>query len=160
MVGPGGIVAKRYSELTEEEKEKRRERARKWNKENQDRYRENLKVWNDLNKEKKNEYLREWRDKNKEKVISHGVRAKQFRVKKYMDFMEGKSCEKCGEKRTYCLEWHHINPSEKEEYIPVLVRKHEKDHEKIKKELEKCQVLCANCHREVHYLMRNGEDDV
>ena len=61
------------------------------------------------------------------------------------------SCAKCGDKRGYVLDFHHINPSEKEN---TIARMTSNNYELIKvyDEIKKCVVLCANCHREFHYL--------
>lgn len=59
------------------------------------------------------------------------------------------NCAKCGETRKYLLDFHHINPKEKEFTIGKL---HKGDKELIKKEIEKCICLCANCHREYHHI--------
>ncbi len=61
------------------------------------------------------------------------------------------SCKKCGEKRWYVLEFHHIDPKEKDFNISDLKRRSIKG---MLKELEKCEVLCSNCHTEFHYLER------
>jgi len=45
------------------------------------------------------------------------------------------------------LEFHHINKDEKDFAIGSGNTKSWSD---IKKELDKCVLLCANCHREVH----------
>ena len=47
----------------------------------------------------------------------------------------------------YAMEFHHINPKDKEFQIS-----HYKSYvfnDDIKKELDKCQLLCSNCHREI-----------
>lgn len=46
------------------------------------------------------------------------------------------------------LEFHHLNPSEKEFKISEMGTFTE---DKIIKELEKCMLVCANCHREIHF---------
>jgi len=46
------------------------------------------------------------------------------------------------------LEFHHRNPSEKE--FNVSSKGHSRSWERVKKEIEKCDLLCANCHREIH----------
>lgn len=58
-------------------------------------------------------------------------------------------CKKCGENRYYLLDFHHRNPNEKKYTISNNTRA---NFETIKKEIEKCDVLCSNCHREWHYL--------
>lgn len=60
----------------------------------------------------------------------------------------GDSCKICGyNKCKNALEWHHLNPNEKENTPSKLMGA---SWEKVKKELDKCVLLCANCHREVH----------
>lgn len=60
------------------------------------------------------------------------------------------SCAKCGDKRGYVLDFHHLNPEEKENTIArMLSNRYELD--KVYDEINKCIVLCANCHREFHY---------
>lgn len=54
-------------------------------------------------------------------------------------------CVKCGIKNPVLLEFHHIN-GEKEDKITNFVKKRRSIRE-IKTEMEKCEVLCANCHR-------------
>ena len=60
------------------------------------------------------------------------------------------SCAKCGDKRGYVLDFHHLNPEEKENTIArMLSNRYELN--KVYDEINKCIVLCANCHREFHH---------
>lgn len=59
-------------------------------------------------------------------------------------------CAKCGESRGYVLDFHHKDPSMKENTVARLVAGNYQ-LDKAKQEIEKCVVLCANCHREFHY---------
>ena len=61
-----------------------------------------------------------------------------------------KGCRKCGETRYYVLDFHHRNPAEKVGTISHMVKS--SSYEKVLKEVEKCDVLCSNCHREFHHL--------
>lgn len=65
------------------------------------------------------------------------------------------SCEKCGETRSYVLDFHHKDPLKKSFEI---CSSENRSIDNIKKEIEKCGVLCANCHRELHYLNLSYED--
>ena len=56
---------------------------------------------------------------------------------------------KCGCNKFYLIDFHHINPSEKE--YNISDNSHAK-FETLLKEIEKCIPLCSNCHREFHYL--------
>ena len=64
----------------------------------------------------------------------------------------GGCCSSCGyDKSSSALEFHHVVPSEKE-YAWDELRK--MSWGKILAELEKCVLVCANCHREIHDAMR------
>ena len=71
------------------------------------------------------------------------------RTEELENYKKTLSCKKCGESRFYLLDFHHRNPEEKEYAISDNPRA---GLETIKKEIAKCDVLCANCHREWHYL--------
>jgi predicted HNH restriction endonuclease len=60
-------------------------------------------------------------------------------------------CAKCGESRGYVLDYHHINPEEKDVSVARMTsNKYRLDN--VFAEIEKCICLCSNCHREFHYL--------
>lgn len=61
------------------------------------------------------------------------------------------SCSICGyDKNITALDFHHVESNTKDFTIASV--KNLMINEHIKQELDKCQVLCANCHREVHSL--------
>lgn len=61
---------------------------------------------------------------------------------------KGGSCIKCGYNKYYgALELHHRDASDKEFNWTKLRLK---SWDKIRVEADKCDLLCANCHREVH----------
>ena len=60
------------------------------------------------------------------------------------------SCAKCGETRGYVLDYHHIDPTQKDNTIARMTSNKYKI-ESILSEIEKCVVLCSNCHREFHH---------
>lgn len=53
-------------------------------------------------------------------------------------------CADCGEKDPIVLEFDHLDPKNKNYNISNMMSY---SWEKIEKEIEKCQVVCANCHR-------------
>ena len=83
------------------------------------------------------------------KVCANKREAERYREKK--DFINSKKnkCYKCGDTRQYVLEFHHKDPSQKEFNIGQLKIK---DYKRLENEIDKCIVLCANCHKEFHYL--------
>jgi len=66
-----------------------------------------------------------------------------------VEYLGGK-CRECGyNKCVAALEFHHTNPKNKE--FGIASYGHTKSWEKVKEELDKCIILCANCHRELEY---------
>ncbi len=64
-------------------------------------------------------------------------------------YLEDKSCIKCGESNPVCLDFHHREPSEKVKTISRL-KSSGMSIKALIKEIEKCDVVCANCHRKIH----------
>lgn len=62
---------------------------------------------------------------------------------------KGGVCSKCGyDKCLSALDFHHIDPKEKD--FSISSDGHTRSWEQIKNELDKCILVCANCHREIH----------
>ena len=59
-------------------------------------------------------------------------------------------CTRCGESNPACLEFHHREPEDKERTVSELIT-YGNSLETVREEIEKCDVLCANCHRREHY---------
>jgi predicted nucleic acid-binding Zn ribbon protein len=79
---------------------------------------------------------------------------KMYEMKvKAVEYKGGK-CSKCGYNGCLAaLEFHHRNPLHKKKYIrrqnkTMIVSTTWKT---LQKELDKCDLLCANCHREIHH---------
>jgi hypothetical protein len=69
------------------------------------------------------------------------------RKRKAVEYLGG-SCSRCGyNKSLVALTFHHRNPEEKENTIGAL---REQSWDKLKEELDKCDLLCFNCHMELH----------
>lgn len=67
----------------------------------------------------------------------------------------GGKCIRCGyDKCLKALEFHHIDPSQKEFTISNANFRLKEASEEIKK----CILICANCHRELHDNLWNIED--
>jgi 5-methylcytosine-specific restriction endonuclease McrA len=86
-------------------------------------------VWK--NKEDGTKYRKVWRNKNKEFI------------KKYLT---EHPCVRCGYSDIRALDFDHINPASKIKSIGRLMNG-TASIELLMTEIEKCQVLCANCHR-------------
>ena len=87
----------------------------------------------------------------------HKLREKNRKLRFYAWWKEYKktlSCNRCPESHVACLDFHHIDPQDKEYTINKLIHK-TASRERVLKEVKKCEVLCANCHRKEH----TKEDD-
>ena len=63
-----------------------------------------------------------------------------------------RGCEKCGyNKHHAALDFDHLDPTKKRRDIAKM---HTTNIASLKAEIEKCQVLCANCHRIKTYEQR------
>lgn len=110
--------------------------------------------------------IEEKRKKQSEYQKAHYKKKKQYykdkaalrRKEIKLEFEEIKSklfCKECGETHISCLDFHHTNPNEKDiEVSSAVCRSWSK--KKIEDEIKKCIVLCANCHRKLHYKEKLG----
>lgn len=96
-----------------------------------------------------------YKEGNKWRVFSYckvcdAARTKQFYLefKKKAVAYKGGKCERCSyNKCLKALDFHHIEKTNKSQGVATF---RVRDWELLKKELDKCQLLCANCHREEH----------
>ena len=84
--------------------------------------------------------------------VEHVTRCRQNRKKKCVEY-KGCECKNCGYKKCIdALEFHHRDPSKKE--FSIACSGATRSWARTKKELDKCDLLCANCHREVEAAAR------
>jgi 5-methylcytosine-specific restriction endonuclease McrA len=97
------------------------------------------------------EYQRKWYKKNYKKQIEK-VRLNRIRLREYIQSVKMKSkCLSCGFSNPIALQFHHINPSTKE-FDLSHAHLTGRSIKNIQKEIDKCIVLCANCHFILHKL--------
>jgi hypothetical protein len=76
-------------------------------------------------------------------------RIKQIRRKQAAVQYKGGACVECGYNRSIAaLTFHHLDASTKDFEIG---RKYNLSWKRLKIELDKCELLCANCHAEKHF---------
>lgn len=83
----------------------------------------------------------------KVKQIPRAVKNRSLLWDKYIQYKETLRCTVCGESARECLEFHHTDPTKKD-INPSLAATY--STKKFLEEIDKCVVLCANCHRKVH----------
>lgn len=99
-------------------------------------------------KEAAKKYSLKYYNSNKEKVVILSRTRKEKLKQEFEDFKRTLKCSKCDENHISCLEFHHLNPNEKDMEISNMIGY---SKERLERELKKCIVLCSNCHRKLHY---------
>lgn len=85
-------------------------------------------------------------------VVNHRRKLK----KKAIMYLGGK-CVICGyNKCEAALDFHHISPDEKD--FVIFKNGVVRSWAKILNEIKKCELLCSNCHREKHWLIKKELD--
>ena len=81
----------------------------------------------------KSDYVMNWRNRTKQKLIEY----------------KGGKCQMCGYDKPiwYAYDFHHRDPEQKD----FTVSGKSWSLDRLKKELDKCDLLCRNCHAEVHW---------
>ena len=88
-----------------------------------------------------------YRNRNLEKVRQTTRDRRNLILRHIQEFKETRGCMDCGIMYPHwILEFDHLPGSEKVGNISAMVTTH--SLEAIKAEIEKCEVVCANCHRD------------
>ena len=106
--------------------------------------------WKDDNQDLMRKYRREWYARNQKESISTVKKYGVEIIRWFRDYKRTCSCSICGESRPACLTFHHRDPSDKLIEVSILVARHNK-RERILAEIAKCDVMCANCHADLHF---------
>jgi len=86
---------------------------------------------------------------NREYYLNKNNKKRKENSTWYVEYKKDKQCLFCGESEPICLDFHHLDGNDKD--IEVSNMKYSTySLNKIKNEIEKCVILCSNCHRKVH----------
>lgn len=106
--------------------------------------------------EERRAYWNAWYERNKHRpdyIAKDRATKKRIRIERREWFLELKKtlkCEHCGVQDHRVLDFHHKDASSKVTEVSRL-GSNGFSKETIMKEIEKCIVICANCHRIEHY---------
>jgi len=79
---------------------------------------------------------------------SEAVARRRRKVKQLLVKQAGGRCQLCGYERCLAaLEFHHLDPKEKS--FGLAQRGITRSIEEVRREAEKCLLVCANCHAEI-----------
>jgi len=86
---------------------------------------------------------------NKKAYISRSSQRRRDLKIWFRNITNEDSCHFCKENEPVCIDYHHADPTKKEQTISDLLAKI-RSKERILKELKKCVAICSNCHRKLH----------
>lgn len=88
----------------------------------------------------------------RKEYLIKAVQRRREKVRQMAVDHKGGCCQVCGYNRCVeALEFHHLDPTQKD--FGISHKGYARSWERVKKEIDKCILLCANCHREFHAKM-------
>ena len=175
------------AETPEERKARQAAYSRAWYARNREQHAATVKRWVESHKDVNTANQKHWRDENKERRNAHArqryaeepetcerikankratyarhkdkmlSRAKVYRDERQKwlkDQLAERGCKLCGMRDVRCLEFHHRDPAAKSFHVQGHWSL---DRQLLATEIEKCDVLCANCHR-IHHRTTEGDE--
>ena len=156
-------------------KDKKAEYNKEWNKRNRERINAHRKEIYRKNKGRINLHRKEYREKNKERKrlsdkkyylknkIKLNEKQREYHGKRQKEFLhaykKGKSCVLCGyNEHEEILQFHHKDKREKLFEI-TLFKIAKRSSEELKKEIDKCILICPNCHFLLHLRERESKNE-
>lgn len=106
--------------------------------------------WADLSQDQRWHYKHT--DWNQQRTLDRRAKHRAW-VYEYKRDSDG--CSRCGETDPACLDFHHRDDTEKEMTISKMIT-HGFSKAKLRAEMAKCDILCANCHRKEHHEVPAG----
>jgi len=101
--------------------------------------------WAELSQDQRWHYRhREW---NRKRTLNRRAR---HRAWVYEQKRRSDGCVRCDESDPACLDYHHRDDAAKEMTVSEMVT-YGYSKAKLRAEMAKCNLLCANCHRKEHY---------
>ena len=121
---------------------------------------ENDRIKYKLTKEEKAESGKKWRADNPDYMKKYKKRnyyiVRQIERREWYDnFKKTLKCEICGEDHPATIDFHHKDEKTKTNGITQMLSGNY-SIKRIKEEIDKCQILCSNCHRKLHYEQETG----
>lgn len=113
--------------------------------------------------ERHRQYCRDYYKNNRDKFTSKAYKAKHAAsckartkaLQQVIDDLKKTGCISCGESHPACLDFHHKKRAGKE--ISIAVAAHRRwSLKRLMAEVAKCEILCANCHRKLHWKDRRS----
>lgn len=98
----------------------------------------------------KPEYDRRYYERHREVIVARRLQARRELTEWFFALKSTLACKRCGENDPGCLDFHHRDPDAKSDALGRAIWLNGWSKERVLKEIDKCTVLCANCHRKLH----------
>lgn len=86
---------------------------------------------------------------DRRQYLIRAVHARRKKIRAMAVTYKGGKCQICGYDRCVeALEFHHASPTGKD--FGISSKGYTRSWKRVQEELDKCVMLCANCHREAH----------
>lgn len=95
------------------------------------------------------EKMAQWRAANPERNKRNWTENRKRKHQWLVAFKQSLGCVMCPETHEACLEFHHVDPTQKDVTVSIAIAHW--SLERIQEEIKKCVVLCSNCHRKWHW---------
>ena len=141
-------------------KEEKAAYAKAYNKANKERIKAESKVYYAANREKKMAYAKAYREANREETNAYAkayqkanreeLKAKRDERNLIIFNYKGAECNHCGlsePKHLEIYDYHHVDPDTKLYSVSNILKG---PIERLRTEVDKCLLLCSNCHRKEH----------
>ena len=96
-------------------------------------------------------------------ISERNKRRRSRKIQMVYNYKREHHCISCGERDTAKLEFHHKDPTKKLFGLGTITVMN-KSYEHIKQEIDKCDILCHECHSKLHrlnpHLTQKGNDSL
>ncbi len=98
-------------------------------------------------------YHSQYYNDNKENYLDKNNKRRDIIRNKLLEILKNSSCKVCEENHPACLDFHHVRGAKRDSVSRLMAKNFSWDI--IEKEIEKCDIVCANCHRKITAKERN-----
>jgi L-lactate utilization protein LutB len=105
------------------------------------------------------EYNKGWYRRHRERLLEERKQHNQELRQWLRQYKSKLCCIKCGESHPACLQFHHRDRENKSFGIGSFIGRTHLSIKRLKKEIDKCDVLCGNCHAILHWREMHSDDD-
>lgn len=100
------------------------------------------------NKDRITAYNKKYYSKNRVDAIEYQLSRYNKITALFQEWRNTVCCSRCGENDIACIEFHHVDATQKEGNVARMASR---SIGAVIKELNKCIVVCSNCHSKIHH---------